>query len=359
MIKLKSLWHISDNEIMKVRQIGIIFLTVSSFLLADDYVGKEVYSQVVFEDAGKNPIIVTDNRGWVDIGQVDLSGFFRIAASSSESVRKWKVRVFYLDENRTGQTTLQIRFRGEGFTTLFTLPWESINSVPQVKESNWFLAERMAPQSYQTLCSARMISPPGATKGGKIFKIQLEAWEFNKPEDKEVLSFEETLLASTRLIKPMGQRSRSEIEEDVSRLDRSVSVEEALDFSLHVVETSLQGNLPEFYRLLSDEIHSLSDGYSHSKFVVNPPEGVGRQWSLEDYKTHYQYRIYEYDDFIDLFPEWISPEREWVPHSNCFLFMGNQSQDGKFPFFPQDDILVFMVEYNEKREWKVIGRPVL
>jgi hypothetical protein len=326
---------------------------------AEEYISNLVYDQTIFEDAGNNPIIVSDERGWVDIGQADLSNFFRIKTSSHDSTRKWRVVVTYLDENRTGQTTLQIRFRGEGFTTLFTLPWSQINSVPFSEESNWFIAERMAPQSYNSLCSARLISPPGASQPGKIYKITLEAWEFSKKVERETLSYEDTLLASTRVLKPMGQKDLNQVKDEIAEEKNKIDKVEALEFSLDFVEASLYGNLPEFYRMLNDEVHSLSTGNNYSKFVINPPEGVKSRWSLDDYKNDYDYRIYSYDEYTELFPEWISDQRDWTPDSTCYLFMGNSIKENKFAFFSQEDLLVFMVSYDSKNEWSVVAQPEL
>ena len=346
----------TDNGIMKRFISGIIFFTAGILLFSEEYVSTLLYSQVLFEDRGTNPVVVTDDRGWVDIGKADLGDFFRVPVSDSESIRKWRVVVKYLDENRTGQTTLQIRLRGEGYTTLFTLPWNNISSVPSEQESNWYMADRMNPQNFLSVCSARLITPPGTVEPGKIYKITLEAWDFTKAEERKTYSYNDTLLASSRLLSPLGQQQTHEIGQEPLKGDDPYSSVKAEEFALEFVEASLYGDLPSFYRALDNEIHTLSDGQRHSKFIINPPEGVNSAWSMEDYKRDYEYRIYSYEEYAALFPEWFADDRSWTPDRRCFLFMGNKVKEGSFPFFSQEDLLVFMVRRQESG-WKVIARP--
>ena len=339
------------------RLVSCLLLFLVGFLLnAEDYVSTLLHSQVLFEDRGNNPVVVTDDRGWVDIGKADLGDFFKTAASSEDSIRKWRVVVTYMDENRTGQTTLQIRLRGEGYTTLFTLPWSRLNSVPTEEVSNWYMADRMNPQNFISLCSARLITPPGTVQPGKIYKISLESWEFTRVEERKTYSYNDTLLAGSRLLQPMGQQTDHEMNKIELKADDPYSPAKAEEFALEFVEASLYGDLPAFYRALDNEIHSLSDGQRHSKFIINPPEGVSSAWSMEDYKRDYDYRLYEYSEYADLFPEWFDENRDWKPDRRCFLFIGNKVKDGSFPFFSQEDLLVFMVRRQDKG-WKVIARP--
>ncbi len=334
----------------------IILLTAGYFIWADDYVSTLIHSQVLFEDRGNNPVVVTDDKGWVDVGKADLADFFRTAASSGDSMRKWRVVVSYLDENRTGQTTLQIRLRGEGFTTLFTLPWNHLNSVPVEEVSNWYMADRMNPQNAIGVCSARLITPPGTINPGKIYRITLESWDFTRVEENKTYSYNDTLLASSRLLQPQGQQQIHTVEKAPLKGDDPYSPAKAEEFALEFVEASLYGDLPAFYRALDNEIHSLSDGLKHSKFIINPPEGVSSVWSMEDYKRDYEYRLYDYDEYAALFPEWFDADREWTPDRRCFLFVGNQPREGSFPFFRQEELLVFMVR-RQDTGWKVIARP--
>lgn len=329
-----------------------MMLLFSGFLLsAEEYVSTLLHSQILFEDG--NPVIVTDDRGWVDVAKTDLSYFFRTPTAHSDSMRKWRVVVTYMDENRTGQTTLQVRLRGEGYTTLFTLPWNQVQSVPSNVESNWYMADRMNPQNFISQCSARLITPPGSIQPGKIYRIVLESWEFTPVKENKTYSYNDTLLASTGLIRPMGQQNR---ETAKGAADDPYSALKAEEFSLEFVEASLYGDLPAFYRALDNEIHSLSDGFNHSKFIINPPEGVNSAWSMEDYKRDYEYKIYQYDEYADLFPEWFAKDRDWTPDRRTFLFVGNKVKEGAFPFFTQEDLLVFMVRQQEEG-WKVIARP--
>lgn len=266
-------------------------------------------------------------------------------------MRKWRVVVSYLDENRTGQTTLQIRLRGEGFTTLFTMPWSQINSVPMEEESNWFIADTMVPQNFQSLCSARLISPPGLDHPGKIYSITLEAWDFIKKDQGENYSYEDTLLASTRLLRPMGQSERE-------LLTPNYSKEEAQAFAMEVVESSLVGDLSFFYRSLDTDVYSLNNGKSYSKFIVAPPEGVNPRWTMDDYTKGYDFKLYEYAEYIRLFPQWAESGREFVPAENCYLFIGNRVKEGASAIFSQEDMLIFMVS-KKGNDWKVVARPEL
>jgi len=335
---------------------GLFLLSAGFLLWGEDYVSTLLHSQVIFEDQSNTPVVVNDEKGWVDVGKADLSDFFRTAASSSDSMRKWRVVVSYLDENRTGQTTLQVRLRGEGFTTLFTLPWNQLNSVPVEEESNWYMADRMNPQNAIGICSARLISPPGTVNPGKIYKITLESWEFTRVNENRTYSYNDTLLASSRILQPQGQQNAHTVERAPLQADDPYSAVKAEEFALEFVEASLYGDLPAFYRALDNEIHSLSDGLRHSKFIINPPEGVSSVWSMEDYKRDYDYRLYEFDEYAEIFPEWFSEDRSWTPDRRCFLFMGNQVKEGSFPFFKQEELLVFMVRRQESG-WKVIARP--
>jgi hypothetical protein len=263
---------------MKRLLFGFLLLLSTFLLYSEDFVSEMVYSQILFEE-GK-PVVVSDE--WIEVGKTDLSAFFRTPVSQSDSIRKWRVVVTYMDENRTGQTTLQVRLRGEGYTTLFTLPWSQFNSIPTEEESNWYMADRMNPQNFLSQFSARLITPPGSVQPGKIYKIVLESWEFKPVKENKTYSYNDTLLASSSILQPIGTKQNHNVTVNTLEADDPYSRVKAEEFALNFVESSLYGDLPAFYRSLDNEIHSLSDGLRHSKFIINPPEGVNAAWSMTD-----------------------------------------------------------------------------
>jgi len=332
----------------------LIFILILTGLYSEN--NDEVSLKIqLFGDESAPPVTLDSRRGWTEITSVDLN-LPGIQAGNAE--RKWRLHTSYEHSRSSSPTTIQIRLRNASAVPTFTHPWSEGADVKADVFSNWYEdPESLTGEDTRFVLEARFITAPRTPVTGKIYSITLEAQDVFSGREKSV----ETRAPDVQLAyaRPLpterperGPASRQDEDADNPQL----SPEAALAFSLSFVEACITGDLPRYYRSQSDPVRSLDDGKAMARYRLNPPKGIPGIATLDDYKRRFNYRIYSSAMFSRLFPEWFDTARPWVPGGNSFLFMGHQ--DRLSTSNTEDiDYLVFLVEADDRGEWKVVARP--
>ena len=309
----------------------------------------------IYDSQSYQPVYINSDGGWTDIGQVYSQEIKNLLPPAPGTLRKWRLKTTYIDESTQGQSTLQIKLRQSSQKSpVFTLPWTEQGSRWQEKNSNWYIpyTKNGSLIDNNATLSVRLIAPPRSSSPGKVYRIELEAWDFTEESAGEAGETPELRMAFSSpaaLMSPDPVRNRES--RDTTGNDR----EQALEFSLEFVRFNIEGNLPGFYKSLDDQIHILNTGLSQSRYRVAPPASDLTSYSLADYKNSYRYHLYSYDEYSALFPGWTDSEKNWTPDKNCYLFLGTELKFGREDFM-QGQNLVFMVEFVDG-EWKITGIP--
>ena len=82
---------------------------------------------------------------------------------------------------------------------------------------------------------------------------------------------------------------------------------------MNFVEANIGGDLPAFYKALSENLKILETGLSRDRYRVAPPAADLSAYSLIDYKRNYRPHIYSYEEYAELFPQWFKEGRRWSP----------------------------------------------
>ena len=167
----------------------------------------------------------------------------------------------------------------------------------------------------------------------------LEAWD---------VLVTETLVASGPSLPNIGQAPD----------DRLVELyrQDALQFSLDFVKYGLNGELPKYYYSQASMVYGLEDGKGYSVYRWPPPQKDYGDVYINLFVKNYRYKIYDYNEIKEIYPEWFSGRRQWTPSKTSYLFVGDQVRVGGIDFV-SDNILKFVVEYRKGR-WQVIARPL-
>lgn len=335
-----------------LKKMLILLIAFIPFTLSAQDTGETLTGSITLYDSHSyQPFMVNSDGGWMEIRQIYEEDFNSIQPGLPGTVRKWRVKTSYIDESaQIGQSTLQVKLgQFESQDAVFTLPWTEKASRWQEKDSNWFIpysGNGMIMEGKATL-SVRLIAPPRSSAPGKIYKIELEAWDFPSDED-------DAESGTPRL--QMAFSSPAELMVPMEGLKEIQNMRgEARDFALDFIEHNIDGNLPAFYKSLSDNLKVLESGFSQSRYRVVPPASDLSAYTLSDYKKNYRYHIYNYDEYAELFPQWFEEGRRWSPDRNCFLFLGTEVLPGMNDFMNGEN-LVFMLK-SEEGKWKIIALP--
>jgi len=340
---------------MKKIFISILLSVFCLFLSAEDISSFFLLSHSpLISDSGNNPLLLEEGDDWFMIGMADLSEPRRLAGfDASEYNYRIRFKVMLSKESPSELSTLQLKFLNNQEISLYHIPLDDAKRTERNFYSNWYLpSESFSRYDWKGPAFARILSPPGRERLLNLYQIELELWGEPK-EDKEesssvVLADGGSFFEWTGLSKKLPQQNN---EQDV------LTKAEALTFSLNVVDTIIQGNLPAFYSALADRVYSLNTGNNYSCYRIPPPEGVNGEYSIKNYMEDYQYSLYSYQDFITLFPQWAESDRNWNPDEQTYLFMGNQLKNpSQESLLSQDNLLVFMVAPKDG-DIKIIARP--
>ena len=338
------------------KYLSILILCILPIMLfSQDEEGRLRTTITLYDSQDYQPAFIYSDGGWTEIGQIIPDKVRNLTPPSAGSLRKWRIRTTYIDESPQGQSTLQIQLKQKNSgSPVFTLPWTEKGSRWQEKNSNWYIPftqEGSLIEENATL-AVRLIAPPRSNSPGKVYKIELEAWDF---QDGSIAAGDSTPAIRMAFSSPAALMSPDPARTAVKHEEAGPGREEALKFALSFVQFNLEGNLPGFYKSLDDQVHILNTGLSQSKYRVAPPADDLSTYSIGDYKNSYRHHLYSYDEYAALFPSWINPDRRWTPDTECYLFLGTELKPGKEDFIKGEN-LVFMVKYIEG-EWKITGIP--
>ena len=138
--------------------------------------------------------------------------------------------------------------------------------------------------------------------------------------------------------------------------------EDALDFSLELVETYFTSDEDKFCSHLADTIYSLEGEGPITKeeairYIKEDKPFPGEDYSkytIDDYLRNYRPKIMDYEDYSKRYPQLSRLSIDgWTPGADDFLFGGHEVKPGKEGFM-WDDLLIFMVTYQNGK-WELIA----
>lgn len=344
---------------MKKISLVILLVTITFGVCAqeNELDSQLLYSYTIFGNTDDRPLQVYSDTGWERLSTAYLADLKDIEPPQDGYVRKWKVNTLFYD-NSASSSSLQVKLEAEkGDICTFTLPWAENGKVWRDETSNWFIPDSIDYENlYDAFCSVRLVSEETHKITGKIYKVELEAWDIQ--EHKIVLS-ENKPRINMAAAEPLQDLSlfgtyASHEEEEVKT--ESHSREEARQFALDYLNACFTGTLNDFYRSLDDKIFSLDTGLAHSKYRIPPPAGEEDSTLLDKYLEKYEVRVYTLSEYEELFPEWFASDRRWIPDDSYYLFMGNELKENQWPIDAYSQYFVFMVSFKNGK-WKLVAQP--
>lgn len=138
--------------------------------------------------------------------------------------------------------------------------------------------------------------------------------------------------------------------------------EEALRFSLAVVETYFTQDVDAFRGMLSETLYTLEgDGPMvqadlEASFLGERPFPAGRDYSnltMDDYLATYAPRMLTWDEAVAMYPEAadLTWSDGWAPDEDDLVFFGSELNEGKSDIV-WTDLLAFLVS-RETGEWRL------
>lgn len=334
-----------------LKKMFILMIILIPFTLAAQNAAETLTGSItLFDSRNQQPFLINSDGGWTEIRQIYEEDLNSIQPPLPGMERKWRVNTSYIDEStQLGQSTLQVRLtQPNAQNAVFTMPWTERASRWQEKDSNWYIpfsGNGMLMEGNATL-AVRLVAPPRSSVPGKIYKIELEAWDFplagtgNDTTPRLQMAFS----TPAELMVPVEGLKEIENKRDAAR-----------EFALDFIEHNIEGNLPAFYKSLSDNLRVLESGFSQSRYRIAPPATDLSAYSMDDYKKNYHYHIYSYDEYAELFPQWFEDGRRWSPDRDCYLFLGTEVLPGMNDFMKGEN-LVFMLK-SEEGKWRIIALP--
>lgn len=304
---------------------------------------------VLFSNGGEASLLIRTQEEWHSLGLAELS----LRGSSQEKRGengRYRLRFRLQVENASNadMSMVQLRFLQGDRISLFNLELETRDIHDTLLYTNWYEPpESFSSENWRGPVSIRILSAPGRTTELEIDAVELELWG---TRDNTSTSPQVVLADSGSFVRPSVESPNIRQDENIPTLN------EVQDFSLKFISSVIHGDLPEFYATLAEDIYSLNTGHSYSRYRIPPPEGLSIPYSLEQYQEEFNLKIYNYDQFINLFPQWKEQNRNWNPGKDTFLVLGNQKLSTRESPFSDKDLLVFMVA-SIKGELKIVARP--
>ena len=348
----RSILEMRIRHCMKKLNISIFFLIIASIAYTDDTTDwRLVENKVIYSSETNEFTNLEANTKWVKINNIDkpfLEGFPEPAPGF---VRKWRILSRYSDSDPSIKTSFQVKFMTNTFKKpvfSFTRPLGYNGKLEGL--SDWFQFEDgSGDRIYKgdAAVYARIISPPTTKNVGKIYTIELEAWD-KLSESVDIKNAAGRALPGTNLFSNLRNNQKIKTKE------------QATEFALQVMSTIFNKDSDEFNELVSDRCYSLENGtvyYKHDFPLYNDLKEITKDTyiTLASYEDNYKPQLISYSEYSELFPHWINDNREWIPSSNDFLFLGNMMKKfGK-------DILktkmaVFMIGFDNGK-WQIKAIP--
>ncbi len=317
-----------------------LLLSLGGILFAQE---RLVYTISLYsEDSRGSNLVLDAGNSWLPVATITGELFNRVPKPSSDVLRKWRIRADYSQFDTEKKAALEVLFEPKaGKPLVFVLPWKERSFVSQQTDrSNWFIPyEEGSLLDNEARVSFRVVTEVGNEARLDISEVVLEAWD---------VKVTETRIASGPSLPSIGATSDDYLVE--------LYRQDALQFSLDFVKYGLNGELPKYYYSQSPTVYGLEDGKAYSVYRWPPPQKDYGDIYINLFVKNYRYKIYDYNEMKEIYPEWFSGRRQWVPSKTSYLFIGDQVRVGGVDFV-SDNILKFVVEYNKGR-WQVVARPL-
>jgi len=337
---------------MKFFNICLLFFVLLNTAYTDETEDwRLVDKKIVYSSDNSNYINLSANSQWVKIGSMNEPFVEDFPPPAEGYVRKWRIFSKYSDSDPSIKTSFQIKFMTSTFkrpTFTFTRPLGFNGDLEGF--SDWFQFEDGSKSRIydgDAAIYARIISPPTTINKGKIYRIELQAWD-KLSEEAKIKS------ASGRALPSVDISNKLKSDNAIK------TVEQANDFALQVMATIFNKDEKEFTELISDKCYSLEYGtvYYKNNFPLyeNLKEITKDTYiTMASYKDNYKPQLISYDEYIELFPHWIDKNREWRPSKNDFLFLGNMmKKSGERVLKTQ--MAVFMIGFDNGK-WQIKAIP--
>ncbi len=317
------------------------------FFIGSKMFGQEklVYIISLYSENNRGTSLNLDaNSSWLPVATITHDLFNRVPRPVSGVLRKWRIRADYSQFNTQKKAALEVLFEPKvGKPLVFVLPWKDRSFVAlQTDRSNWFIPyneEAGALLDSEAKVSFRVVTEVGNKASLDIAEVVLEAWD---------VLITETHIAAVPSLPNIGDSSDDHLVE--------LYRQDALQFSLDFVKYGLNGELPRYYYSQASTVYGLQDGKAYSVYRWPPPQKDYGDVYINLFVKNYRYKIYDYNEMKEIYPEWFSGRRQWIPSKTSYLFVGDQVHVGGVDFV-SDNILRFVVEYRKGR-WQVIARPL-
>ncbi|MGL1894076.1 MAG: hypothetical protein OCD02_20765 [Spirochaetaceae bacterium] len=337
---------------MKKLGICIFFCILLNVAYTDDTSDwRLVDNKVIYNSDGNEYINLTANTKWIKLDNVVKPFVKDFPPPAPGYIRKWRIRSNYSDSDPSIKTSFQFKFMTSTFKKPlfnFTRPLGYNGMLEGF--SGWFQFEDGSKDRiYNGDASlyARIISPPTTANTGKIFAIELQAWDKLSESAKTKTAAGRTL-PGTNLFSKLSKKNKIKTKD------------QATDFAYQVMSTIFNKDSAEFIELLSDKCYSLENGtvYYKSNFPLydNLKEITKDTYiTLATYQDNYKPQLISYQEYSELFPHWIEENREWIPGENDFLFLGNMmKKTGKELL--KTRMAVFMIGFDNGK-WQIKAIP--
>lgn len=329
----------------------LIFLTITITFAQESTDWRLVDNKIIFSGDIDDAITLSANTRWVKIDNIESPFIDGFPAPAPGYVRKWRIRTKYSDSDPSIKTSFQVKFMTSTFkrpTFSFTRPL-GYNGVLE-GFSDWFQFEDGSEERiYDGNASiyARIISPPTTINDGKIYTIELQAWD-KLSANADVKFAAGRALPGTNLFSKLKDNTAIKTKE------------QATDFALQVMETIFNKDDKEFYELVSDKCYSLEYGtvYYKDQFPLydNLKEITKDTFiTLASYEANYKPQLISYEEYSELFPHWVDKNREWRPGENDFLFLGNMIKKSGTELL-KTKMAVFMIGFDSGK-WQIKAIP--
>lgn len=336
---------------MKILNVFIFFFILLNIAYTDDTTDwRLVDSKIIFSSEEEDFINLNANTKWIKFNTIEEPFVKDFPAPAPGYIRKWRITSSYSDSDPSIKTSFQIKFMTSSFkkpTFSFTRPLGYNGKLEGF--SDWFQFEDGSGERiYNGDASiyARIISPPTTNNNGKIFNIELQAWD-KISENADIKYAAGRALPGTNLFESLTK-------------EKVKTKEQANEFALQVMSSIFNKDEKEFTELLADKCYSLEYGtvyYKDNFPLYNNLKEITKDTfiTMASYKENYKPQLISFNEYSELFPQWLEGNREWSPGENDFLFLGNMIQKSGTEIL-KTRMAVFMIGFDSGK-WQIKAIP--
>ncbi len=337
---------------MKILNICIFFFILLNIAYTDDTTDwRLVDNKVIYTSSDNEFINLTANTRWVKLNTISEPFIKDFPPPADGYVRKWRIFSNYSDSDPSIKTSFQIKFMTSTFkrpTFSFTRPLGYNGKLEGF--SDWFQFEDGSNERiYNGDASvyARIISPPTTANTGKIYSVELQAWD-KLSENADTRFAAGRALPGTNLFSKLTKNSKIKTKDQAS------------EFALQVMASIFNKDKKEFTELLSDKCYSLEYGtvyYKDNFPLYDDLKEITKDTyiTMASYEDNYKPQLISYNEYAELFPHWVEKNRDWTPGENDFLFLGNMIKKSGTELL-KTRMAVFMIGFDNGK-WQIKAIP--